>query len=85
MNSIWNKPMNKNIRILLVNNAGSGLLSGHNLPGIKSHHNAKARGWVESCGFKYLSADRAEEYEKILPYFLSMDSDEPLFFEVFCK
>lgn len=85
MNSIWNKPLNKNIRILMVNNSGSGLLSGHNLPGIKSHHDAKAKGWVENCGFKYLSANNAEDYDSILPYFMSKDSEDPLFFEVFCN
>ena len=69
----------------MVNNSGSGLLSSHNLPGIRSAHEAKAKGWVENCGFKYLSASSADEFDDVLPTFISSDSEEPLFFEVFCK
>ena len=84
MNSIWNKPLNNRIRILLVNNNGTGLLRGHNLKGISSVHNTTAKGWVESTGFKYMSADTKEEFDKKLPEFLSPDSKDPLFFEVLC-
>ncbi len=84
MNSIWSKSLNDRIRILMVNNSGTDLLKGHNLRCITSEHNASAKGWVENCGFKYLTAKNVEEFEKILPYFLSDKCDKPLFFEVFC-
>lgn len=85
MNGIWNKQPTKNIRILMINNNGSGLLRGHRLKAITSVHNTSAKGWVESTGFKYMSASSKEEYEDKLRYFLSNESDEALFFEVFCE
>ncbi len=85
MNSLWNKQLNSNIRILMVNNNGTGLLRGHNLKGITSIHNTSAKGWVESVGFKYISARTKEEFDEKLPYFIDRNSDAPLFFEVFCE
>lgn len=84
MNSIWNKNPQKNIRILMVNNNGTDLLRGHGLKAISAVHNTKAKGWVESTGFEYLSAENAQEYDEKLQYFLSNESQQPLFFEVFC-
>jgi len=84
MNSIWNKPLNKNIRILMVNNNGTDLLRGHNLKAIASVHNTEAKGWVESTGFDYISAKTKEEYEEKLSYFVSDKPQKALFFEVFC-
>lgn len=84
MNSIWNKQLHKNIRILLVNNNGTGLLRGHNLKGIASVHNTEAKNWVESTGFDYISARTKEEYEEKLRYFVSGEPPKALFFEVFC-
>ena len=69
---------------MLVNNNGTDLLRGHNLKAIASVHNTEARGWVESVGFKYISARSASEYEEKLVYFVSSEVDAPLFFEVFC-
>ena len=85
MNSIWNKPLNKNIRILMVNNNGTGLLSGHNLNNIKSVHNTSAKGCVESTGFLYIEAHSKEEYLEKLDYFISNEANRAVFFEVFCK
>lgn len=85
MNSIWNKNPDKNVRILMVNNNGTDLLRGHRLRAISSVHNTEARGWVESTGFKYMEAHTKEEYEDKLRYFVSNESDKPLFFEVFCE
>ncbi len=84
MNSIWNKPLNKNIRILMVNNNGSGLLRGHNLKAVTSVHNTVAEGWVKSTGFDYISARTKEEFNEKLNYFLSNAPQQALFFEVFC-
>lgn len=85
MNSIWNKELGSNIRILLVNNNGSGLLRGHKLKGISSVHNTSAKGWVESTGFTYISASSKDEFEQKLEYFVSDRVDKSLFFEVFCS
>jgi len=84
MNAIWNKNLNKNVRILLVNNNGSGLLRNHNLKAVTSVHNTSAEGWVRSTCFEYMSAKSKEEFNDKLKYFMSTESDKPLFFEVFC-
>ncbi len=85
MNSIWNKPLKKNMRILLVNNNGTGLLRGHRLQAVSSVHNTSAEGWVKSTGFEYVSARSKEEYDDKLKYFLSNKPEKALFFEVFCE
>lgn len=85
MNSIWNKPLKKNIRILMVNNNGTGLLRGHNLQAVSSVHNTAAEGWVRSVGFEYMSAHSKEEFDEGLQYFLSSKPGKAVFFEVFCE
>lgn len=85
MNSIWNKPLKKNIRVLMVNNNGTGLLRGHNLQAVSSVHNTIAEGWVRSTGFEYMAARSKEEYDEKLKYFLSDRPAKALFFEVFCE
>lgn len=84
MNSIWNKPLTNNIRILMVNNNGSGLLRSHNLRAVTSVHNTVAEGWVKSTGFEYMCAHSQKEFDMLLPYFISNKSQKALFFEVFC-
>ncbi len=84
MNSIWNKKLSKNMRILMVNNNGSGLLKSHNLKGVTSIHNTKAEGWVRETGFEYISANNKLDFEEKLKYFLSTDPDDAVFFEVLC-
>lgn len=85
MNSIWNKNPGNNVRILMVNNNGSGLLRSHNLRAVTSQHNTSAEGWVRSTGFEYISAKSPEEFDKLLPYFISSKTQKPIFFEVFCE
>lgn len=85
MNSIWNKQLGKNVRILLVNNNGTGLLRGHRLKGISSVHNTSAQGWVESTCFEYLSARDIDSFDQKLQYFISDNPEKPVFFEVFCS
>lgn len=83
MNSIWNKNLKGNIRIMLINNSGSGLLDHYGSPGVTQHHTTTAEGWVKSLGFEYLSATNKEEYDKNLTKFINKDVNSPLFFEVF--
>ena len=85
MNSIWNKQLTKNMRILLVNNNGSGLLKNHNLKAVTSVHNTSAEGWVRSTGFEYMSARSKEELDEKLKIFMSDKANKPLFLEVFCN
>lgn len=84
MNAIWNKNLGSNVRILMVNNAGSGLLRGNGLKYITAEHMTRARGWVEENGFEYLSANNFRDFDEKLEYFLSDKVTRPLFFEVFC-
>lgn len=84
MNSLWNKDLNGNVRIMLFNNKGAGLLRFHDSKAITFSHNAVAKGWVESLGFRYLSSTNKEEFDSALNEFVSDKSDRAIFFEVFC-
>lgn len=93
MNSIWNRYVGSNVRIMMNNNEGAALF--HFNQGLEKYptlngnvaaeHFAKAKGWVESQGFKYLSASNKEEFDENLKEFLATDCDKPIFFEVFTK
>lgn len=92
LNACWNRYRGNNIRIMLNNNEGAELFHysyGEKISSINKHiaaeHHATAKGWVESQGFKYLSAHNQDEFEKALSEFLSKDSDKPILFEVFTK
>lgn len=91
MNSIWNRYVGKNVRIMLNNNEGAALF--HFNQGLRyyptlnenvaAEHFATARGWVESQGFTYLCAHNKAEFDANLKKFIQIESDKPLFFEVF--
>lgn len=84
MNSIFNKKLTPNIRIMLCNNSGSGLLEHLNTHAITHAHNTSAKGWVESVGFDYISASSKSEFDEQLKCFISDDADRALFWEIFC-
>ena len=50
-----------------------------------AEHFTNAKGWVETRGFKYLSACNKEEFDRLLPEFMTEESDQPICFEVFTK
>lgn len=83
MNSVFNKELKSNIRILLNNNDGAGLLRDLGSPAITHEHHTVAKDYVVSLGFQYLSARNQEEYEKNLSVFVSDGTGLPIFFEVF--
>lgn len=90
MNSIWNRYVGNNVRIMLNNNEGAALFhfnQGGSYPklneNVAAEHFATAKGWVESQGFIYLSANNKEEFDANLEVFMSEQSDKPIFFEVF--
>jgi len=92
MNGIWNRYVGKNVRILLNNNEGGETFHWNNAREIDTvnlhtaaEHFAVAKGWVESRGFKYLAAHNKEEFDTLLPEFMSKDIEGPVFFEVFTK
>ncbi len=92
MNGIWNRYVGSNVRILLYNNEGGETFHWNaakdidTLPQhISAEHFATAKGWVESRGFKYLSAKNQEEFDALLSEFVTSDSDRPILFEVFTK
>lgn len=91
MNALWNRYINKNVRIMINNNSGAALF--HFNQGLKNYptlnenvaaeHSTTTRGWAIDRGFKYLSAKNKEEFDSLLSEFISEDSDEPIIFEVF--
>lgn len=91
MNALWNRYINKNVRIMINNNSGAALF--HFNQGLKNYptlnknvaaeHSTTTRGWAIDRGFKYLSATNKEEFDSLLPEFISEDSNEPIIFEVF--
>jgi 2-succinyl-5-enolpyruvyl-6-hydroxy-3-cyclohexene-1-carboxylate synthase len=92
INALWNRYVGKNVRILLSNNEGGETFHWNIVKEIDSvnlhtaaEHFADARGWVESRGFRYLSARNKQEFDGLLPEFMSKDAIGPMFFEVFTK
>lgn len=83
MNSVFNKELKPNIRILMSNNDGAGLLRDLNSPAITHEHHTVARDYVTALGFRYISAKNKEEYDEMVKLFTSEEVKEPIFFEVF--
>lgn len=95
MNSLGIRHLKNNIRILLVNN-GCGQEFRMNLklydqmkddifPYIAAKgHFKNARGWAETCGFKYFSASTKEEFCQYKNDFIS-SSEQSIVFEVFTQ
>jgi 2-succinyl-5-enolpyruvyl-6-hydroxy-3-cyclohexene-1-carboxylate synthase len=91
MNSAGIKHVGRNVRILLVNNSGAAefhfYIGEKNIPTLDEYisvrHKSTAKGWVESCGFKYLAASTREEFDAAVVGFVSEESDRPVLLEVF--
>lgn len=92
MNALRIKHVDKNVRILLVNNEGGGEFyyngtwrnEASDLHTTARHH-TKAEGWVMECGFIYQSAHNKEELQDALIKFLDEGQDYPVFLEVFTE
>lgn len=82
MNSVWNKPMTGNIRILVNNDCGAGFLRHFNTEGITQAHLTSVRGWVESLGFEYMEAETREQFDKNVERFVS-NENVPMVLEAF--
>lgn len=90
MNSLWNRYVGKNVRILLNNNSGAGIfhctIGKSKISTINMHtaaeHFFSAEGWAVSAGMKYLSARNEQELESALEKFTS-EEEGPFFLEIF--
>ncbi len=91
MNSLWIRHLSPKMRIMLINNGGGGVMYAplneekrKTLPAhVAAGHNLSAKGWVESVGFKYLSAHSKEEIEEGVKQLLDQSIEQPVFLEVF--
>lgn len=91
MNALSIKHRKKNIRVLMINNGGGAEFhiqpDSNSIPTIDLHigaaHNRTAKEWAISSGYKYLTANDKESFDKNIKEFISSDSKEPIFYEVF--
>ncbi len=91
MNAISIKHRKNNIRILLINNGGGAefhiMPDSNAIPTIDLHigaaHNRQARGWAESSGYEYLSANDEQSLDIALKSFVSKEHNKPVLLEVF--
>lgn len=91
MNALWNQYIGKNIRILVCNNSGGAIFHTYpntrNVPTLDDHiaaeHHTSVKAWTESRGFKYLSANNKDEFDKNLPELMMIESDCPIILEAF--
>ncbi|MBQ2986528.1 MAG: 2-succinyl-5-enolpyruvyl-6-hydroxy-3-cyclohexene-1-carboxylic-acid synthase [Tyzzerella sp.] len=91
MNSLWNNYISSNMRIVLSNNEGATLfhytVGIDNVPcldkNIAAEHNATAKGWVESRGFKYIKVTNEDELEEAIQVMADRTLTSPVFVEVF--
>lgn len=99
LNSLGNRHIGRNLRILLVNNGCGTEFNMYFHPGsqFKEHTNdyiaagghfgpkspKLVKHYVEDLGFTYLSASCKEEYLEALPKFLAAESERPIVFECF--
>ena len=99
LNSLGNRHLGRNLRILLVNNGhgtefGINKLSAQFNEGIDKYISARGhygnqspevmKQFSQSLGFEYMSASNKDEFEKICERFLVSElTDRPMLFEVF--
>ena len=101
MNSIGNRHIGNNLRILLINNGlgdefriydnPTGFLQDQVRPfisaeghfGMQSHSLVKS--YVESLGFRYLTANDKSSFEKNVAEFIKLSLEQSIVFEVFVK
>lgn len=91
MNAAGIRHIGNNVRILMINNGGGGefhFTFGRIIPKtidqyVAAGHNMNAREWMESRGFRYMSASNEEELLAGMPEFVKDEQNAPVFFEVF--
>lgn len=91
MNALWNRHLNANIRILLVNNQGGAVMHlpfSNDMGQVLTKHTSaghvtSAKGWVESVGMKYMSANSDKELAEGIDMLVDLSIKGPLLLEVF--
>ncbi len=95
MNIIGNRHVKNNFRLIVVNNnrgeemrlnpALENYLSEKSdiLISAGGHYKNGCRGWIESCGFEYMSAKTKKEYDAQIENFCKGYHSKPVIFEVF--
>lgn len=91
MNALWNRHLNSNMRILLVNNQGGAVMHlpfGNDMGKVLTKHTSaghvtSAKGWVESVGVKYMSANNEKELTEGINMLVDLSVKGPLLLEVF--
>jgi 2-succinyl-5-enolpyruvyl-6-hydroxy-3-cyclohexene-1-carboxylate synthase len=93
MNSLGIRHIKNNVRILLVNNGCGAEFKLYSHVAYQfgkdadayiaaAGHNGSAKGWAESTGFKYLSANNKDEFLQNRDVFIS-ESEQSIVFEIF--
>lgn len=88
MNSLGIRHLKNNIRILLINNDCGAEFELSQLEIdtdtyiAAKGHNGNVKGWAESNGFKYISANTKNEFLQLKDEFLNKDSNQSIIFEV---
>lgn len=101
LNSIGNRHIGKNVRIVLVNNGTGAEFNIYHNPGMQfgehvndyiaagGHNGNQSRQLVrhlaEDLGFRYLAADSKERFDEHIQEFLAPGGDQPIIFECFTK
>ena len=83
LNSLGIRHIKNNLRILLINNNG-GIEFKQEIDDYiaAANHFKNAKGWAETCGFIYLSANNMNEFMNASKTFLNK-SDKPIILETF--
>lgn len=89
-NALWNKNLNGNLRILLMNNGCGGIFSKlkglENSPSrddcVAASHETSAEGLCKSYGIDYMSASDIDDVKACLPVLFDKESDVPILLEV---
>ncbi len=99
MNSIGNRHIGNNIRLMVINNGRGTEFRNFNHPADRFGENADEfmaaaghygnkskvllKHYSEDLGFKYLSAQNKMEYLAVVDEFLSLECDKPILLEIF--
>lgn len=90
LNALGLPEVGSNVRVLLLNNQRGSIFQ--SLPTLEmdrlsqryitAEHQLRAQGWAESCGWEYLSVQKASELEETMAYFVG-PADRPRLLEAF--
>jgi len=93
MNALWNRHLSKNLRILMLNNEGGGVmhmpLSESLAPLLTRHvsagHVTSAKGWAESLGIRYYPVTSREECNQAIDLLTDLAEPGPILVEAFSR